>query len=184
MERKGEDDPIESQTPLTPDAPESPSGEDPVERLNRLLLAAVGLVVLLVAIVLVAVTAVTGAEPSAGAEQKDARSSPKGPARYTVRKGDSYGSIAQKLGLKVEDLEKFNPYVNPATIRPGQRLKLRATPPKVKKRGPVYHKVREGDSFGSIAFRWDTSVPRLKRLNPKFEDTPMKPGDNVRLRRK
>lgn len=84
----------------------------------------------------------------------------------------------------VEDLERFNPYVNPATIRPGQRLKLRATPPKVKKRGPIFHKVREGDSFGSIAFRWDTSVPRLKRLNPRFEDAPMKPGDNVRLRRK
>lgn len=188
MERRGEDGPIELKTPETPDAPESPSGEASIERLNRLLLAAVGLVVLLVAIVLVAVTAVTGAEssagPAAGAEQKDARSSPKGPSSYTVRKGDSYGSIAQKVGLKVEDLERFNPYVNPATIRPGQRLKLRATPPKVKKRGPIFHKVREGDSFGSIAFRWDTSVPRLKRLNPKFEDTPMKPGDNVRLRRK
>lgn len=187
MERKGEDGPIELKTSQTPDAPESPSGEDRFQRLNRLLLAVVGLVVLLVASVLVAVTAVTGAESSSGAdppggtEQKDARS---GPSSYTVRKGDSYGSIAQKVGLKVEDLERFNPYVNPATIRPGQRLKLRATPPKVKKRGPIFHKVREGDSFGSIAFRWDTSVPRLKRLNPKFENTPMKPGDNVRLRRK
>lgn len=190
MEPRGQDGPIELKPPLTPDAPEGPSGEEPFERLNRLLLAAIGLVVLLVAIVLVAVTAVTGAESSAGAEpppgadQKDARSSPKGPSSYTVRKGDSYGSIARRVGLKVEDLERFNPYVNPATIRPGQRLKLRATPPKVKKRGPIFHKVREGDSFGSIAFRWDTSVPRLKRLNPRFEDTPMKPGDNVRLRRK
>lgn len=190
LEPKGQDGPIEFEPPLTPDAPESPSGGEALERLNRLLLAAIGFVVLLVAIVLVAVTAVTGAEPSAGAEppagaeQKEARSSSKGPSSYTVRKGDSYGSIAQKVGLKVEDLEKFNPYVNPATIRPGQRLKLRATPPKVRKRGPIFHKVRKGDSFGSIAFRWDTSVPRLKRLNPKFEDTPMKPGDNVRLRRK
>lgn len=173
----------EMTTPPSPDVPDSAPGSDPDEHLNRLLLAAVGLAVLFVAIVLVAATTLTGAEPAASAEQKSAQPSSKLPAHYTVRKGDSYGSIAQKIGVTVEQLENFNPYVNPSTIRPGQRLKLRPKPPKRKTTGPIFHKVRKGESFGSIAFRRGTAVPRLKALNPKLKDKPLQPGDRVRLRR-
>ena len=164
-----------------PDAAKNGSEAEPADRLNPVLLAVAGLAVLLIAIVLVAVTTLTGAETAASAEQTEKSS--KLPAHYTVRRGDNYVSIAKKVGLKVEDLETFNPYVNPATIRPGQRLKLRATPPKVRKRGPIFHKVRKGDSLGSIAFRWGRTVPRLKALNPKLKDTELQPGTNVRLRR-
>lgn len=166
----------------TPGSPNGASADDSGDRLSPVLLAAIGLVVLLVAIVLVAVTTLTGAETAASSEKEKA-SAPEGPAHYTVRSGDSYGSIAQKIGVAVEDLEKYNPYVNPATIRAGQRLKLRATPPKARKRGPIFHKVRKGDTLGSIAFRWDRSVPRLKQLNPKLDETALKPGTNVRLRK-
>lgn len=165
----------------TSQTPGSPNGTS-ADRVSPTLLAAIGLAVLFVAIVLVAVTTLTGAETAASAEKAKA-TAPKGPAHYTVRSGDSYGSIAQKTGVAVKDLEKYNPYVNPATIRPGQRLKLRATQPKPKKRGPIFHKVRKGDTLGSIAFRWDRSVPRLRQLNPKLEDAALKPGTNVRLRR-
>ena len=168
--------------PPTRGTPNATSGGESVDRLSPVLLAAVALAVLFVAIVLVAVTTLTGAETAASAEKEKA-SATKGPAHYTVRSGDSYGSIAQKIGVAVADLEKYNPYVNPATIRPGQRLKLRATKAKPKKRGPIFHKVRQGDTLGSIAFRWDRSVPRLKQLNPKLEDTALKPGTNVRLRK-
>ena len=170
-------------TPPSADAPDSARGNDPAEQLNRVLLAAIGLAVLFVAIVLVVATTLTGAEPAASAEQKGAQHSSKLPAHYTVRKGDSYGSISRKIGVSVEQLEKSNPYVNPATIRPGQRLKLRPKPPKRKTTGPIFHKVRKGESFGSIAFRRGTSVPRLKALNPKLEDKALQSGDRVRLRR-
>ncbi|MBW3607412.1 MAG: LysM peptidoglycan-binding domain-containing protein [Actinobacteria bacterium] len=163
--------------------PQSDQDAESGHRLDPVLLAAIGLVVLLVAIVLVAATTLTGAEPAESAGEKAPQQSSKLPASYTVRKGDSYGSIAQRVGVKVEDLERFNPYVNPSTIRPGQRLKLRATPPKVKKRGPIFHKVRKGDTFGSIAFRWGRTVPRLKELNPKLKETALQPGDRVRLRK-
>ncbi|HEV2059551.1 MAG TPA: LysM peptidoglycan-binding domain-containing protein [Solirubrobacteraceae bacterium] len=163
--------------------PQSDQDAESGDRLNPVLLAATALVVLLVAIVLVAATTLTDAEPAASAGEKAARQSSKLPASYTVRKGDSYGSIARKIGIKVDDLERLNPYVNPSTIRPGQRLKLRAAPPKVKKRGPIFHKVRKGDTFGSIAFRWGRTVPRLKELNPKLKETALQPGDRLRLRK-
>jgi LysM repeat protein len=47
------------------------------------------------------------------------------PRFWTVAHGDTFSSIAAKTGLRVSDVAQFNPKVNPTTLRPGQRLKLR-----------------------------------------------------------
>lgn len=158
------------------------SGAGDPDRVNAVWLAASVLTVLFVAIVIVAVTTLTGPEPAASAGSENAQSR-KLPAYWKVHTGDSYVAIARKTGLTVEQLETFNPYVNPATIRPGDRLALRANPPKPKTTGPIFHKVRKGDTFGSIAFRWKRTVPRLMQLNPKLKERSLQPGDRVRLRR-
>jgi LysM repeat protein len=44
---------------------------------------------------------------------------------YVVRPGDSFGSIAEKTGVSVEQLELLNPEVDPQALVVGQRLKLR-----------------------------------------------------------
>ena len=93
-------------------------------------LVAVGLVVLLLAIVVVAATTLTGADPATSAEQARAEKLSKLPVYWKVHTGDSYESIARKTGLTVAELETFNPRVDPGTIRPGQRLKLRLKVPK------------------------------------------------------
>jgi LysM repeat protein len=104
---------------------------------------------------------------------------------YTVRAGENYTTIAQKTGLTVNQLETFNPYTDPATLRPGQRLKLRMYPPlpKPKPKGPQFHTVRSGESFGSIAAKTHHSITNLQRLNPKLHPTALQPGDRLRLRR-
>jgi LysM repeat protein len=104
---------------------------------------------------------------------------------WTVHQGESYSVIARKTGLTVDDLETFNPYTNPATITPGQRLKLRLHPPRPKPRpkGPVFHTVRTGESFGSIAAKTHHNITSLQRLNPKLHPTLLQPGDRMRLRR-
>lgn len=47
------------------------------------------------------------------------------PRFWTVRPGDTYSSIAAQTGVPVYDLAAYNPSVNPDTLSPGRRLKLR-----------------------------------------------------------
>ncbi len=169
---------------LTHDPP-SASGVDPDDRGAMVYLVAVGLVFLLLAIVIVAATTLTGAEPATSAQQARAEKLRKLPVYWKVHTGDSYGSIAERTGLTVAELEAFNPRVNPATIRPGQRLKLRLKVPKAKPKrlGPRWHTVRTGETYASIAAKTDHSMIRLQQLNPKLSANALQPGDRVRLRK-
>lgn len=48
------------------------------------------------------------------------------PPRYwTVRQGESFGSIAAKTGINLAKLEGLNPGLKPSTLRPGDRIRLR-----------------------------------------------------------
>jgi LysM repeat protein len=49
----------------------------------------------------------------------------KGPRRYTVKNGDTPSSIAEKTGVPLEDILRLNPDLDPQTLAPGQRIKLR-----------------------------------------------------------
>lgn len=78
-----------------------------------------------------------GDQPTAKqrAEQRKARDSANGTdgktgsatkkSSYRVRAGDSFGSIAEKVGMPVEELQQLNPDIDPRALQPGQRLKLR-----------------------------------------------------------
>lgn len=47
-----------------------------------------------------------------------------GPMWWTVKPGQSFGSVAAATGVNIITLEKLNPNVKPASIQPGQRLQL------------------------------------------------------------
>ena len=58
------------------------------------------------------------------------RTTTTGPGRrprrnYRVRPGDSFGSIAERTGVSVEQLQLLNPEVDPQALVVGQRIKLR-----------------------------------------------------------
>ncbi len=165
-------------------APLGPSGVEGDECRPIVYFILGGLAVLFLAMVIVAITTLTGTDkPSEAAAARQAQLS-KLPVYWTVHRGDSYGLIAEKTGLTVDELETFNPYVDPSTIVPGQRLKLRkhVPPPKPKPLGPKYYKLRSGDSFGSIAAKTGKTIYHLQKLNPKMKPTTLQPGDRVRLR--
>ena len=44
---------------------------------------------------------------------------------YIVKPGDSFGSIAEKTGVSLDQLEQLNPDVDPQALVVGQRIKLR-----------------------------------------------------------
>ncbi len=147
-------------------------------------LVLIGLAVLFFAIVVVAITSLGAADQTATGEKERRAQARKLPVYWTVKRGDSYVRIAQKTGLTVDELETFNPYVDPSAIVPGQRLKLRKNVPKPKPKplGPKFATVRTGDSFGSIAAKTGKSITRLQRLNPKLKASELQPGDRMRLR--
>jgi len=51
---------------------------------------------------------------------------PLGPLYWTVRPGDSFGSIAANTGINILTLEQLNPRLKPTTFWPGDRVRLRA----------------------------------------------------------
>ncbi|MEA2155687.1 MAG: hypothetical protein QOE11_1827 [Solirubrobacteraceae bacterium] len=140
-----------------------------------------GLVVLVIAMIAAVVLTLGGSDRPGVARSATLHL----PPYWTVHAGESYSQIAQKTGLSVDQLETFNPYTNPATIVPGQRLKLRlhVPRPRPKPRGPRFHTVRSGESFGSIAARTHHSITSLQQLNPRLKPTQLQPGDRMRLRR-
>jgi LysM repeat protein len=53
------------------------------------------------------------------------RPKPLGPLFWTVRAGESFGSIAAKTGISIVTLEQLNPRLKPSTLQPGDRVRLR-----------------------------------------------------------
>lgn len=53
------------------------------------------------------------------------RPKPLGPLFWTVRPGESFGSISDKTGINIITLEQLNPQLKPATLQPGDRVRLR-----------------------------------------------------------
>ena len=142
------------------------------------------LLVLLVISIIVGFAAITDVGHDRAPDRARAQAPSDLPPYWTVRRGDTYSSIAQRHGLKVEDLEAFNPRIAPAGLVPGQRLKLVANPPKPRPKplGPRFVKVRSGETFSSIAAKRGHTVDRLRRLNPKLKPATLQPGDRMRLR--
>jgi LysM repeat protein len=62
----------------------------------------------------------TEATPTATPERER-----RGPRRYTVKEGDTPSSIAEETGVALEDILRLNPDLDPQTLRPGQRIRLR-----------------------------------------------------------
>lgn len=53
------------------------------------------------------------------------RPPPPGPMFWTVRPGQSFGSIAAATGINITTLMGLNPQIKPASLQPGQRVRLR-----------------------------------------------------------
>lgn len=145
-------------------------------------LVPVACIVMVLAVGGIAVSALSGGESpdASAAEAANARL----PPYWTVKADQTYTDIARATGLSVDQLEAFNPRTNPATIRPGQRIKLRENVPAEasKPLGPTFWNVRPGQSFGSIAAATGTPIDRLIALNKRLKPEELKPGDRVRLR--
>ena len=86
---------------------------------------------------------------------------------YTVQKGDSLYSIAQKLGTTVDELKKINNLTS-NNLSIGQILKI---PEKIVQDDEKnIYVVKKGDSLYSIARDNNTTVNELKKINNLTSD--------------
>src|SRR4051812_15554116 len=64
-------------------------------------------------------------QPTASPSGKGKKQHAKGPRRYRVKNGDTPTSIAEKTGVPLDEILRLNPDLDPQTLSPGQRIKLR-----------------------------------------------------------
>lgn len=93
---------------------------------------------------------------------------------YTVRAGDSFWSIGQKLGVSAEALEAANPGISADTLRVGQVLRLPSG-------GSHPYTIVQGDTLWAIAKRFGTSVDALETANPGIVATHLETGQIITI---
>ncbi len=85
---------------------------------------------------------------------------------YTVRASDTLYSIARRFNISVDDLQEANPFVEPETLQIGEVICIPvATPPVTCPEGARSYSIQSGDTFYSLARRFNTTVDNLRRLN-------------------
>jgi membrane-bound lytic murein transglycosylase D len=104
---------------------------------------------------------------------------------YRVKKGDYLGKIANRYGVKVSQLKRWNNLRN-NNLSIGQRLYIHPTKPVTTSKPKVSenattHKVKAGDSLWKISQTYGTSIATLRKLNPeKAKD--LQPGMLLQLK--
>jgi LysM repeat protein len=97
-------------------------------------LAPLALVAFVIALFLVVTNSRPDSESPAGSSNSSdtrpnstpsAKKERKGPRRYRVKEGDTPSSIAEKTGVPLEEILRLNPDLDPQTLSPGQRIRLR-----------------------------------------------------------
>ena len=66
----------------------------------------------------------SGATATATSTSKASKKKSSKKKTYTVKSGDTPSGIAEKTGVSLETLQQLNPELDPATLAPGQRVKL------------------------------------------------------------
>ena len=90
-----------------------------------------------------------------------------GSMTYVVQPGDTLGRIAQKTGTTVEVLAEANGITDPNRLYIGTQLQLEASPNtfEPKTGTAVTYVVQPGDTLGTIARRYNSTIPSLVDLN-------------------
>ncbi|MEW4226371.1 LysM peptidoglycan-binding domain-containing protein, partial [Rossellomorea marisflavi] len=87
---------------------------------------------------------------------------------YTVKSGDNLGSIAQKFGMTLAEIQSLNNINDPNKLQIGQVLKVYSTGSGSgggSTRPTSTYTVKSGDNLGSIALKFDMTLAEIKSLN-------------------
>lgn len=94
---------------------------------------------------------------------------------YTVQSGDTFFSIAQKLGIDVGALQSANPGVDAQNLQVGQVLKLPGGA------GTTSYTIAQGDTLWAIAQKFGTSVDAITAANPGLNASNLQVGQTIQV---
>lgn len=83
---------------------------------------------------------------------------------YIVQPGDTLSEIAQRYGVSIADLRRWNS-LRSSRIYAGQRLVVRPKTSPKRRGKKIVHRVKRGETLSSIARRYGVSVARIKSWN-------------------
>ena len=105
---------------------------------------------------------------------------PTGTQPYTIRSGDTFYSLAQRFNTTVEAIQRANPNVNPNNLQIGQVICIpTSTPPTTCPTGTQPYTIRSGDTFYSLAQRFNTTVEAIQRANPNVNPNNLQIGQVI-----
>ncbi len=113
--------------------------------------------------------------PEGGAAAGSATAS-SGAVTYRVKSGDTLGAIAEAYGVSIRELRSWNG-IRGSRIMPGQMLTIYTSGGG---EAPSVHVVQRGDTLGTIAQTYDTSISRLRQLND-LNGSQIYPGQKLRV---
>lgn len=108
------------------------------------------------------------------------------PTYHTVRNGESLGVVANKYGITVSQIKKWN-NMNSNSIHPGKKLKVGAIVANIANtsssaKAQKVYTVRNGDSLYSISKKHPgISIGQLKKINNLKEGQSIHPGMKLRI---
>ena len=101
---------------------------------------------------------------------------------YVVKDGDTLTSIAQRFGTEVNVLVALNNLQDAGELRAGQVIKIPGKQPADIATQPYgTHTVARGESLGSIAARYETTVAELMRINGIANPNLIHPGQVIKV---
>ena len=110
---------------------------------------------------------------------------------HRVQKGETLYVISKKYGVTVTEIQRWNNLPSPDRISIGQSLKIyksgthtaaSSTPAAQPAPKPVYHKIKAGETLGSIAAKYHTTVSKLQKLNNMGHSTFLREGKMLRVK--
>jgi LysM repeat protein len=95
---------------------------------------------------------------------------------YEVRRGDTLGAIASRMGKSTSELLELNPGLAPDRIREGQKLRLEDLGALGRR---VEHVVVLGESLIRIAAHYEVKVRDILKWNPKLQPDRLREGQKL-----
>lgn len=89
-------------------------------------------------------------------------------ASYTIHEGETLFAIAQKTGVPLDVLCRYNGIQDAGRVRAGTRILL-----------PRSHEVKKGDTLYSISRKYSVTLQELLALNSLREDSVIKAGEKM-----
>ncbi|MFY9506836.1 MAG: LysM domain-containing protein [Caldicoprobacterales bacterium] len=105
---------------------------------------------------------------------------PQGTQPYIVRAGDTFYSLAQRFNTTVMAIMRANPGVDPNRLMIGQTICIPGAPsPGPCPQGSSPYVVRAGDTFYSLAQRFNTTVDAIRAANPGVDPNRLMIGQTI-----